>query len=351
MKDNYFNLLNKLQLVNNNSNCFFQLIWTNSLMFFTQHNYFRDYYVKNKDIYIPNIIKRNNKCIIFSSGANWYWNDNKYRTDQHELTVKGMEIFIKEYPNIRLILMHPDETFIEGYPKCLEYLNFNRNALIDINSFNIIDKEKKFDSIYNSNFYAYKQHYLLEEIDNYKIALIYYHRNSNLNQAYYIKKKDIDEGYELEKRLLENKKFTLLNMANGKYKFLSKKEINEYYNESYSGLCLSDIEGACLVSVEYLLSGLPVISVKNVGGRDKFLKQMGIYAITDLNYNINEIEEAIQYYKNKNSNKEDIRNKILSVINKEWETFFNEINKLNIDINNKVNFKQSFINAWNKYKL
>jgi len=344
-------LLTKLKLINSSSNYFFELVWFKPIIFFTQNNYFRDYFVQNKEIYVQNLIKKNIDCIIITSSSNWYWNDNKYRIDQHNLTVKGIELFLKDYPKARIILMHPDETFIEGYPKYLEYLNFNRNALLDINSFNIINKEKKYDSIYNSNFYKYKQHYLLEDINNYKIALIYYHRNSNLNQAYYINNKDIDEGYEIENNFLLKNNFELLNRIDGNYVFLNKQQINKYYNESYSGLCLSDIEGACLVSVEYLLSGLPVISVKNFGGRDKLLKQMGEYSLTDLNYDTNEIQEAIQFYKNKNFIKEDIRDRIIKVIDYEWQNLFIELNKLKIDIKEIENFKENFIYSWNKYKL
>lgn len=349
--DKFNVLLNKLNLVNNNSKYFFQLIWCNPLIFFTQNNYFRDYFIKNNNIYIPNIVKNNKENIIISSSANWYWNDNKYRIDQHKLTVNGIELFLKNYPKTRIILMHSDETFIDGYPKYLEFINFNRNALLDTDSFSIVNKEKKYDSIYNSNFYKYKQHYLLENINDYKIALIYYHRSSNFNQAYYINNNDIAEGYKIENNFLLKNNFELLNRIGGNYTFLNKQQINDYYNESYSGLCLSDIEGACLVSVEYLLSGLPVISVKNFGGRNKFLKQMGEFCLRNLNYDTNEIQEAIKYFKNKNFNKKDIRNKILKIINKEWNNLFIELDKLKIDIKDKGCFKKTFSKSWNEYKL
>jgi glycosyltransferase involved in cell wall biosynthesis len=45
---------------------------------------------------------------------------------------------------------------------------------------------------------------------------------------------------------------------------------NRIYNASRVGLCLSDVEGPMLASLEYQLAGLPVVSTPSKGGRDTY---------------------------------------------------------------------------------
>ncbi len=340
--------------LNSNSNGqFFYLVWLQPLIFFTQHNYFRDYGVFNGNVYVSDIVRQGRDCIILSSGANWYWNDSKYRLDQHRLTLKGLNQFRLDYPNVRIILLHPDESFVEGYPPNFEYINFNRNALIDTQSYNVIENynDYVYDAIYNANFYRYKRHNLIKDVDKFKIGLIYYHRTQAHNSVYYIGKDEIEYGLETESFFRNKKNFHLLNNSEGKYVFLSKKEVNNYYNQSRCGLCLSDVEGACLVSVEYLLAGLPVISVRNVGGRDKFLKQMGEYAVTGVKDSIGEIEYYIDEFKNKVVNRQSVRERILRIIDREWLSLYEQMSKIGVYIGNRVLFRDSFVDTWKLYKL
>ena len=44
----------------------------------------------------------------------------------------------------------------------------------------------------------------------------------------------------------------------------------QFYNRARVGLILSEKEGACFASMEYLLCGLPVVSTPSIGGRDVF---------------------------------------------------------------------------------
>ena len=114
---------------------------------------------------------------------------------------------------------------------------------------------------------------------------------------------------------------------------------------------MSDVEGACLVSVEYLLAGLPVISVRNVGGRDKFLKQMGEYAVTGVKGSIGEIEYYIDEFKNKVVNRQSVRERILRIIDREWLSLYEQMSKIGVYIGNRVLFRDSFVDTWKLYKL
>lgn len=56
-------------------------------------------------------------------------------------------------------------------------------------------------------------------------------------------------------------------------KFLTHSEINVIFNHSACGLMLSFVEGAGRTTIEYLLSGLPIISFQSKGGRHVFLDE------------------------------------------------------------------------------
>jgi glycosyltransferase involved in cell wall biosynthesis len=47
--------------------------------------------------------------------------------------------------------------------------------------------------------------------------------------------------------------------------------VRDVYRESHVGLALSAKEGAMFASMEYLMTGLPVVTTKNRGGRDRYL--------------------------------------------------------------------------------
>jgi glycosyltransferase involved in cell wall biosynthesis len=49
--------------------------------------------------------------------------------------------------------------------------------------------------------------------------------------------------------------------------------IRHHINSSVCGLMLSDIEGACYASTEYLLCGVPVVTTKSFGGRDEYYEE------------------------------------------------------------------------------
>ncbi|HZP20830.1 MAG TPA: glycosyltransferase [Bauldia sp.] len=46
--------------------------------------------------------------------------------------------------------------------------------------------------------------------------------------------------------------------------------VNQAYNRAAVGLCLSEVEGAMMSSIEYMLAGLPIVSTPSRGGRDFF---------------------------------------------------------------------------------
>lgn len=319
------------------SDKFIKIININPLVLYTQHHFFRDYTLGT--FTIPSIFK--NKCYLISA-SNWYWNDIKYRPGQYQLVIEGYEKFITEYPNVVVIFMHPDEDERNGWPN-IPSIIFNRNALIDVNKFYPIETNLEYDAIYNAVLYKYKRHELAFDINN--LAIIYYLRN-NTNKIYYISNEEMNYGHELHQKLQNMNNIALINDSFGQYRFLNNHEISNHYSKAKCGLCLSDIEGACLTSVEYLLTGIPVISTENHGGRNGILKECDFaYFVKD---NAADIAACVDNLKTFDKNK--VRENVVHLIDKQWNLCEKQLKKL-IKIQNFYEFKRNFIAAQSQYKI
>ena len=117
----------------------------------------------------------------------------------------------------------------------------NHNAFLDENLFAPQITEKRYDAVYTARFASFKRHALARKVS--KLALI-------AGQNYGLSVEDIPPYEYLNE------------------KPLSREEVIEKINEARTGLCLSEVEGACYSSSEYLLCGIPVVSTWSHGGRD-----------------------------------------------------------------------------------
>ena len=132
-----------------------------------------------------------------------------------------------------------------------EILFCNHNAFLDENKFKILGNLPKFyDLVIDSAFHEYKNTEKAKKVGN--VLHIGYFKRPNK----YLKDKLIPSYGKL------------VNFVDGEYKLMNKIQINTFYNQSCVGGIFSECEGACLASSQYLLAGLPVISIKSRGGRD-----------------------------------------------------------------------------------
>lgn len=119
----------------------------------------------------------------------------------------------------------------------------NQNAWLDFkNPMNVMPETKKvYDSIYVGRLIPVKRHYLANNVSN--LALV-------TGQLY---GKNIEQ--EAPPHIYRNTTQ------------LTPIEVCEKINQAHCGLILSDKEGACFASSEYLLCGIPVVSTPSEGGR------------------------------------------------------------------------------------
>ena len=125
----------------------------------------------------------------------------------------------------------------------------HQNAFLDESRYRIYPTVPKYDAIYLARITPFKRHHLAAGIPS--LRLIGDHSAAEAEYFTQIMRQ--------------------LSHASWKRKVFSKF-VSKAICEARCGLCLSAEEGAMFVSAEYLLSGRPVVSTANLGGRDAFFR-------------------------------------------------------------------------------
>jgi hypothetical protein len=213
-----------------------------------------------------------------------------------------------DYNIVILANSRKEETFFKQ-KNIPNVLFCNHNAFINENKFYIINKNslRQYDMVIDSAFHEYKNVKMSRGI-------------KNILHIGYLKKDEINEKYIPDFGVLPN-------FNNKNYKRLNKNEINDYYNQSLVGGIFSECEGACFASSQYLLAGLPVISINSVGGRDIWYNKDN--SIICENLTEDSICEALEIAKQKlqtgEFNREKIRNIHLKQMDEHRNTIINYI--------------------------
>jgi len=199
------------------------------------------------------------KCRIFiieNIAHNWNWlkeYHQRFRENDFFLVSLGWyfdEYLVSECNYIFEILNLRKDRFYFMYndysdKQLFEYYDFNgeiinQNCFLDESLFKIKHVEKIYDALYIARRAIFKRHYLAGSINN--LALI---AGSNHGVG--------EVGIPAH---------TYLNDIP-----LSPEQVIDKIAESKTGLILSEYEGACYSSSEYLLCGIPVVSTESKGGR------------------------------------------------------------------------------------
>ena len=116
----------------------------------------------------------------------------------------------------------------------------------------------RYEAVYVSRLDALKRHQLATSIEN--LMLIY---GISLDP-------DSETSFERTRRLLPRATFANHDFHGGAYRMFTPDETAQLLALCNVGLCLSAVEGCMRASMEYLLCGLPVVSTRSVGGRDRY---------------------------------------------------------------------------------
>jgi hypothetical protein len=257
-----------------------------------------DYNVVNNLKLDEKIYKKNSLIFLLTS---WYKTSNVLKIVNSN----------KEFNIVILANSLEEKLFFEKKVSC-DVLFCNHNAFLDENKYKIYNSlNKKYDMVIDSAFHEYKNVNIAKKIQN----------TIHIGYFKYIKRNTND-------KVVPN--FGVLaNFKNDKYIKLDKQIINIYYNQSLIGGIFSECEGACFASSQYLLCGLPVISIKSVGGRDIWYNE---YNSIICENNEDSVYEAVELAKSKlisgEFNREKIREIHLKQMDEHRNTLINYINKM-----------------------
>jgi glycosyltransferase involved in cell wall biosynthesis len=139
-----------------------------------------------------------------------------------------------------------------GFPAEL----INNNAFVDERLFDIDSAAvKRFDAVYNARFHPYKRHFLATEVPSLVLLAA-------------------DPTAEHHAGLT-----ALLPQAHLITAHVDSARVAEIVNTARCGLILSGSEGANYATMEYLLCGVPVVTTRNIGGRNWWLSDdVAVYA-------------------------------------------------------------------------
>lgn len=174
----------------------------------------------------------------------------------------------------------------------------NNNAWLDERAYSICSRKKIYDALYIARPVTFKRHFLAAKISN--LALL---------------AGDSCHGGE---------KASLPQCKNNPFQFLNKRQISEICGQSHCGIILSEEEGACFASSEYLLCGIPVVSTKSRGGRDLWYNKDNSILCES---NQDAVKEAVDAVRFKNFNAEDLRRDHINKMHKFRLKFKNVLNK------------------------
>jgi glycosyltransferase involved in cell wall biosynthesis len=126
---------------------------------------------------------------------------------------------------------------------------------------------------------------------------------------------------------------------------LTPTEVAIEVSKSKVGLILSEMEGACYSSSEYLLSGIPVVSTWSKGGREIWYND---YNSIICNPNEDEVAEAVTEMCKRNIDSTEIRGGHLRLAKEFRNKFIDSIDNILVECgDHKIGpayFKRNFIN-------
>jgi tetratricopeptide (TPR) repeat protein len=202
----------------------------------------------------------------------------------------------------------------------------NNNAFVDENIYNIIPGYKKsFDAVYNARLIPYKRHYFAKSVES--LILIVANQMPSVM-------------VELN---------TLLPKAQISPYLLSVQRVVETINSAICGLTLSDKEGAMYASIECLLCGLPIVTTRNVGGRDWFFGEGYVLYADDTPESV---AACVAQWRANPPSPEFVRENTMQRIRRERAVFFDMVERI-FDENGQAGrryepeFARSFFDKWN----
>ncbi len=226
--------------------------------------------------------------------------------------------------NIELILLHNSKREYL-FSKLFGFNSFflNQNMHANENLFEIKSVPKVYDAVYIAAAKKYKRLHLIEKIKNIYVV------------TYMWGQRDEKGKWNLHK--FEPK----ISHAHYNDYILSNEHVHDIITKSKVGLALSKKEGAMWAVMEYLLSGLPIVSTKSLGGRDFYFDNKFVNIVKS---NSEAVRTGVKDIIRKNIDPYFIRNNTMKKINKQRIKFYDLVIKLSSNSNEP--YKKFYDRVW-----
>lgn len=181
----------------------------------------------------------------------------------------------------------------------------NQNAFVDESRYPALKRPKKFDALYIARLSPFKRHPLAAKIKS--LHLIGF-------KVWWIPN-EVKYSEDIVSNQLKHAVWT---------RFVDAKNIPAEIAAARCGLCLSAVEGAMFVSIEYLLCGVPVVNTRNIGGRDVLFPDFAVKTVPDTP---EAVAAAVQEFVEHAPEPEKIRAAVLEKMKVHRETFRSLLNE------------------------
>ncbi len=169
-----------------------------------------------------------------------------------------------------------------------------------------------YDAVYNARISPYKRHLLAADVR--KLLLVYGYTSAQ----------DAAHLEEVREKL-SHAEFLNHRKGNGNYVSLNPQDVCAAINQARVGLCLSEAEGAMRASIEYALCGLPIVTTRSVGGRDRFFLGPHVEIVDDT---AEAVAQGVERMLSQVFDKMAIRNHVAHMLAFERHNFLLNLNKL-----------------------
>lgn len=245
--------------------------------------YWEDFY-KKRDEFIHRLTPENSVDVICQLGWHYETEERGERLEREYQEVKS------RFPklNIHFVTNSPqEEAMLKKHGMAADFCH--QNAFIDERRLPLFcPVEREFDAIYVARITPFKRQQLAAKIPRLRLISSW----ENPSEMEYVK-------------------MVLASNPNVSFsRKVSYWNISREMSRAAVGLCLSAEEGAMFVSAEYLLSGIPVVSTKNLGGREWVMpKEYWRRAEAD----VDSVATVVEELKRMKADPEDIRAKTLEM--------------------------------------
>jgi glycosyltransferase involved in cell wall biosynthesis len=184
-----------------------------------------------------------------------------------------------------------------------------------------------YDAVYSARLAPTKRHELASAVKS--LMLVYPHSLTGSEEV----------AYRRVKEILPQAFFANHEAGHGRYLKFDAENMVKLLAHAQVGLCLTQVEGCMRASIEYMLAGLPVVSTKSTGGRDRYFFGPQCRIVPD---DPDRIAAAVIELRDANLDRRRVRGHVAQLLAFDRFNFLSQLNRISERCFNKADLFDSF---------